>query len=76
MMERLVAGDRSALAVLYDRHASLLLGVGCKMIRDRAEAEDILHDVFMKAWAKAKTYDAARGRCCACEAASLTHEHR
>ena len=40
-------GDPSALAVLYDRHASALLRVATRLTGNRAEAEDILHDLFV-----------------------------
>src|SRR6476661_6843923 len=55
-------GDRGALAKLYDRHASLLLGLALKIVRERREAEDLLHDVFLEAWRSAKDFDPKRGR--------------
>ena len=61
VVARLSSGDKSALSELYARYASLLLGVGIKMLRNREEAEDILHDVFMEAWRKADSYDPERG---------------
>jgi RNA polymerase sigma-70 factor (ECF subfamily) len=54
-------GDREALGALYDRYAGLLLGVALRMLDERREAEDLVHDVFLEAWQKAATYDAARG---------------
>ncbi len=55
-------GDRAALASLYERHASLLLGLAIRIVRDRREAEDLLHDVFLEAWRSAKDFDPKRGR--------------
>nr|HEX4315006.1 sigma-70 family RNA polymerase sigma factor [Kofleriaceae bacterium] len=55
-------GDRKALATLYERHASLLLGLAIRIVRDRREAEDLLHDVFLEAWRAAKDFDPKRGR--------------
>ncbi len=60
-MARLATGDEGALAELYDRHASLLLGVGVRILKNRAEAEDVVHDVFVEAWKRAADFDAARG---------------
>ena len=54
-------GDEAALATLYDRHASAMLGVACRVLRNRADAEDLVHDVFVEAWRKARDFDAARG---------------
>lgn len=58
----MAAGDRGALAALYERHASLLLGIALKIVGERREAEDLLHDVFLEAWRSAKDFDPGRGR--------------
>ena len=55
-------GDRRAVAALYARHAPLLLGLALRIVRERCEAEDLLHDVFLEAWRAAKDFDPARGR--------------
>jgi RNA polymerase sigma-70 factor (ECF subfamily) len=55
-------GDRGALASLYDRHSGILLGLALRIVRDRREAEDLLHDVFLEAWRSAKAFDPKRGR--------------
>ncbi|MCA9607047.1 MAG: sigma-70 family RNA polymerase sigma factor [Myxococcales bacterium] len=57
----LARGEREALAELYDRHASAMLGLGLKLLRDRGEAEEILHDVYLEAWSRAGDYDPSRG---------------
>lgn len=36
-----------ALAALYDRYAGLVFGLSMRILRDRAEAEDVTHDVFL-----------------------------
>jgi len=54
-------GERSALAALYDRFAGRMLALGIRLLGDRREAEDILHDVFIQAWARAAEFDAQRG---------------
>jgi RNA polymerase sigma-70 factor (ECF subfamily) len=62
---RLVAamanGDRSAMAALYDRYAALLLAVATRVLGERREAEDLLHDVFLEVWRQAADFDASRG---------------
>lgn len=55
-------GDQSALAELYDRYSFLMLGIAIRIVRDRREAEDLLHDVFLEAWRSAKDFDPKRGR--------------
>src|SRR5688572_30117813 len=54
-------GDREALALVYDRHSGPMLAVGVRIVRDRGEAEEILHDVFLEAWKRAGDYDPSRG---------------
>jgi RNA polymerase sigma-70 factor (ECF subfamily) len=55
-------GDRGALGQLYARYSSLLLGLALKIVRERREAEDLLHDVFLEAWRAARDFDPKRGR--------------
>ena len=54
-------GNRTALAELYDRHASQMLAVAARILQNPRDAEALLHDVFLEAWQKAESYDAGRG---------------
>lgn len=54
-------GDRAALRRLYEHEGRALLGVALRIVRDRATAEDVLHDAFMKIWTRAATFDPGRG---------------
>lgn len=62
LVARMARGDRDALSELYARHSSLLLGLALRIVRERREAEDLLHDVFLEAWRAAKDFDPKRGR--------------
>ena len=62
LVARMAAGDRDAMSQLYARHSSVMLGLAMRFVRDRREAEDLLHDVFLEAWRAAKDFDPARGR--------------
>ncbi len=62
LVASIARGDRGALASLYDRHSGVLLGLAMRIVRDRREAEDLLHDVFLEAWRSAKDFDPKRGR--------------
>lgn len=57
----LAVGRQDALSALYDRYAPLLLAVGMRVLTDRREVEDVVHDVFVEAWRSAGQYDASRG---------------
>ncbi|UUE91989.1 sigma-70 family RNA polymerase sigma factor [Comamonas thiooxydans] len=54
-------GDREALRSIYERETSYLLGVALRIVRDRATAEDVLHDAFVSIWERASSFDASRG---------------
>ncbi len=62
LVEAMARGDRDALAKLYERHAAVLLGLALRIVRERREAEDLLHDVFLEAWRAANHFDPRRGR--------------
>lgn len=53
--------DRDAFATLYRLTSARVFGVILRMIRDRAEAEDLLQDVFVNVWRRASAFDPARG---------------
>ena len=61
LMAAAAVGDESALAELYDRHAGAMLGVALRLLKVRQDAEDLVHDVFVEAWQKARDFDAGRG---------------
>lgn len=54
--------DSAALAELYDRHSPLLYSVLMQKLADPADSQDILHDVFLKLYHKASSYNPALGR--------------
>ena len=62
LIRRVAAGDREAFAAVYDRHAAILLGILLRILRNRAEAEDVLQDTFLQIWQRAARFDEARGK--------------
>lgn len=54
-------GDAGALGALYDRHASLVFSLVRRIVRVTAEAEELVHDVFLEAWRRASSFDDTRG---------------
>ena len=62
LLARSGLGDRAAFATLYDRTSPHLFAVVLRINRDRAQAEDILQEVFVKVWRAAQTFDAAQSQ--------------
>ncbi len=48
LLERLAAGEAEALADLYDIHADRLFGHALAIMRNRADAEDLVQATFVK----------------------------
>jgi RNA polymerase sigma-70 factor (ECF subfamily) len=61
LIARVTRGDRTALEVLYDRHAATVMSICFKIIADRAAAEDVLQETFWRVWQNASTYQSQRG---------------
>jgi RNA polymerase sigma-70 factor (ECF subfamily) len=61
LLVRIADRDSRALADLYDRHANLLFTLIVRILGDRAEAEDALHDVFLRIWQRADIYNPVFG---------------
>ncbi|WP_430913681.1 sigma-70 family RNA polymerase sigma factor [Methylobacterium sp. sgz302541] len=65
-LQRLIAavadGDERALRALYDAVSPKLYGVILRIQRDRAAADDVLQDVFLRIWQGAGSYVPTSGR--------------
>jgi RNA polymerase sigma-70 factor (ECF subfamily) len=61
LLVRIAARDQNAVADLYDRHCRLLFGLALRVLRNRAEAEEVIQEVFVQAWTRVDTYSAALG---------------
>jgi RNA polymerase sigma-70 factor (ECF subfamily) len=51
----------SALAEVYRRHGDAAFGLAMRILRDRALAEDLVQEVFLKLWHDPERFDPARG---------------
>lgn len=56
LLARIARRDQAAFAAFYDRHASQVLGLLFRMLRRRAEAEEMLQEVFLQVWREAERY--------------------
>ncbi|MCE9637153.1 MAG: sigma-70 family RNA polymerase sigma factor [Planctomycetes bacterium] len=57
LMQRCAQGDELALAALYDRWAGPVLSFVERMCRDRAQAEDMVQETFVRVWRAAPRYE-------------------
>jgi RNA polymerase sigma-70 factor (ECF subfamily) len=62
LLRAVARGDEAAFARVYDRYSAILLGLLLRILRSRAEAEDVLQEVFLQVWQQARSFDPARGR--------------
>jgi RNA polymerase sigma-70 factor, ECF subfamily len=61
LAERIRSGEQAALGALYDLHAAMALAIALRVVNDREEAEDVVHDAFVAVWRKIDRYDPSRG---------------
>ena len=57
---RIPTGDRAALQTVYRLTSAKLFGVCVRILGERAEAEDVLQEVYVTVWRKAADFDASR----------------
>jgi len=57
LIERMAREDGSALAELHGMWSPVLLGVACRMLGDRREAEEAVQDTFVRMWHRSADYD-------------------
>lgn len=62
LLARTGLGDRAAFARLYERTSGHLFAVVLRIQRDRAQAEDLLQEVYVAVWKAAAGFDAARAQ--------------
>lgn len=55
------AGANAAIGELYDRHVATLFPIALRIVRERAEAEDVIHDSFVAVHERAAQYVPERG---------------
>lgn len=61
LIRRMAGGDRDALAELYDKLSRPLFATARHILNDTAEAQDVVHDVFLALWENAGAFDSGRG---------------
>jgi RNA polymerase sigma-70 factor (ECF subfamily) len=61
LLEQVLEGAKDALALLFRRHARSVRNVAYRILRNEAEADDLVQEVFLFIFRKAALFDAAGG---------------
>ena len=56
LIERVKKGDTQAFRQLINRHKDVSLSLACSILKDKATAEDVLQEAFMKVYHKAGSF--------------------
>src|SRR5580658_2965529 len=60
LLSQICIGDREALAALFERYARLTRSVAARILRDTAEAEDLVQDLFLYIQRKCGVFDSSK----------------
>ena len=61
LLTKVRTGDRDALTMLFRRYAHLVRNVGQRVLRDKAEADDLVQEVFLYIHRKSSLFDSSKG---------------
>lgn len=61
LVDAMAAGDVEAMDVLYDRYNRAVFSFALKMLGNREQAEELLQEVFVRAWRQAHRFSEGRG---------------
>lgn len=61
LLRQSARGDETAFADLYDRMSGRLFGLVLRVVRDRAQSEEVTQEALLEIWRTASRFDPARG---------------
>lgn len=61
LVAELAAGDAKAAGKLFDRYGGLVYNLSARILKDAAEAEEVVQELFVRVWREAAKFDPARG---------------
>lgn len=61
LVSRMAEGQQAALSDLYDQSSRVLYALALRVVRRAEDADEVIHDVYSRAWKNARSYDPARG---------------
>ncbi len=60
LVAAITQGSEEALAELFDRYSGMLTALSQRILKDLAEAEEVLQETFLQVWRQAGRYDPKR----------------
>ena len=60
LLTQLQSGNQEALGCLFERHKQVVRGIAFRILRDAAEAEDLVQDLFMFIQRKCAIFDSSK----------------
>lgn len=61
LLTRVASGDQAAFSELYDALSGRVLGLVTRLLKDRAQSEEVTQEVFLEVWQQATRFDRSRG---------------
>jgi RNA polymerase sigma-70 factor, ECF subfamily len=61
LLKRASRGDEAAFAELYDATSSRAFGLAVRVLRDRAQAEEVTQESYLDCWRHASRFDVTKG---------------
>lgn len=61
LMKAMAAGNAAAMETLYDRYSKPVFSFAYRMMSDRDHAEDLMQEVFLRAWRRSSRFSDSRG---------------
>ena len=61
LLSRSARGDQQAFAELYDATSSRIFGLALRVVRDPAQAEEVVQEAFLEVWKTSTRFDPERG---------------
>jgi RNA polymerase sigma-70 factor (ECF subfamily) len=61
LLRRSARGDEEAFAELYDATSARAFGLATRVLRDRAQAEEVTQESYLECWRHSARFDATKG---------------